>query len=115
MWAPCFNATTWRLCRYLMNPKASLGDRYGGTYLRSRRAAVCCAGAGGFACVTWLGDLAGAAWTGGFAGAAWTAGFACVAWTGDGACMTWAGGLTCVTWSDALASGALAMAMERAI
>ena len=80
-----------------MNPKASLGDRYGGTYLRFRRAAVCGGAACGFACAIWAGGFAGVACTGGFA------------------CVTWAGGFACMTWADALASDALAMAMERAI
>ena len=94
------------LCRYLMNPRASLGDRYGGTYLRFRRAAVCGGGACGFACATWAG---------GFAGVTCTGGFACVACAGSFAGVAWAGGFAGMTWADALASDALAMAMERAI
>src|SRR4051794_2679389 len=92
--------------RYLMNPNASLGDRYGGTYLRVRRAAVCGASAGGFACATCDGGLASVTWVGGLAGVSWAGGFAGVT-SGGFACVTWAGGLS---GAGALASGALAMA-----
>src|SRR3954451_3575331 len=81
-----------------MNPKASLGDKYGGTYLWFRRAAVCDTGAWGLACVTWVGALA--CWV------SWAGGFACVSWLGGFACVSRAGALA----SGALASGALAMA-----